>query len=449
MTPVCGRREQGRVQGLHRVLERAASARYARRGRARAGRHARHRRVRRVVAGRRGRRERGCRWPCCWPGSSRCATRSPRPISPRRYPESGAATSTAGERLGPAAGRLAGVAFLAGKSASAAAAAGVFGAYVLPVAAAAHRHRRDRGGHRAEHRRRALDGPRGVRAGRRHAGGAAGGGRGGAVRVRRDRGGVGGDRRVRAGGGARAGCSAWAPRPAWCSSPSPATPASPPWARRSATRSRTLPRAILIALGAALVTYLLVAVALLVGLGSRTAGRRVGAAGGAGRHRAGQRGRGAGPGRRRGGGRVGPAVGADRAQPDGAGHGPARRAAAGAGRGRRRAARRSGPTWPAGWSPCVIAVLAGPAAAIAVSACSVLVYYAVINLSALRLPPGQRHWPGWTAGLGLVGCAGAGRAAAVRPGRDHRRGAGRRLDRLHRAAAAVRAWPTWCAPSSW
>jgi APA family basic amino acid/polyamine antiporter len=53
-----------------------------------------------------------------------------------------------------------------------------------------------------------------------------------------------------------------------------------------------------------------------------------------------------------------------------------------------------------------IAVLAGPAAAIAVSACSVLVYYAVINLSALRLPAAQRHWPRWTAGLGVVFCLG-------------------------------------------
>jgi APA family basic amino acid/polyamine antiporter len=52
----------------------------------------------------------------------------------------------------------------------------------------------------------------------------------------------------------------------------------------------------------------------------------------------------------------------------------------------------------------VIAVLAGPAAAIAVSACSVLIYYAVINLAALRLPTSLRHWPNWSAGVGLVGC---------------------------------------------
>ena len=61
------------------------------------------------------------------------------------YPESGAATSTAGSGSARPPGRLAGVAFLTGKSASAAAAAGVFGAYVLPVAAAADRDRRGRG----------------------------------------------------------------------------------------------------------------------------------------------------------------------------------------------------------------------------------------------------------------------------------------------------------------
>jgi APA family basic amino acid/polyamine antiporter len=49
------------------------------------------------------------------------------------YPESGAGYVYGRHRLGPAAGRLAGVAFLTGKSASAAAAAGVFGSYVLPA----------------------------------------------------------------------------------------------------------------------------------------------------------------------------------------------------------------------------------------------------------------------------------------------------------------------------
>lgn len=51
-----------------------------------------------------------------------------------------------------------------------------------------------------------------------------------------------------------------------------------------------------------------------------------------------------------------------------------------------------------------VAVFAGPIAAIALSACSVLVYYAVINASALRLRPVERRWPRWTAWLGLVMC---------------------------------------------
>jgi basic amino acid/polyamine antiporter, APA family len=54
----------------------------------------------------------------------------------------------------------------------------------------------------------------------------------------------------------------------------------------------------------------------------------------------------------------------------------------------------------------VITVLAGPAAAIALSACSVLVYYAVINAAALRLPAALRRWPAWTSVLGLVMCIG-------------------------------------------
>ena len=53
---------------------------------------------------------------------------------------------------------------------------------------------------------------------------------------------------------------------------------------------------------------------------------------------------------------------------------------------------------------CGIAVLVGPAAAIALSACSVLVYYGVINVASLRLRPSERSWPRWTAILGLVLC---------------------------------------------
>ncbi|MHA6793413.1 APC family permease [Pseudonocardia bannensis] len=52
----------------------------------------------------------------------------------------------------------------------------------------------------------------------------------------------------------------------------------------------------------------------------------------------------------------------------------------------------------------LVAVLAGPVAAIALSACSALVYYAVINLAALRLPARQRRWPASTSVAGLVLC---------------------------------------------
>jgi APA family basic amino acid/polyamine antiporter len=62
-----------------------------------------------------------------------------------------------------------------------------------------------------------------------------------------------------------------------------------------------------------------------------------------------------------------------------------------------------------------IAVLAGPIAAIALSACSVLVYYAVINLAALRMAPAERSWPRWTSALGLVLCLGL---AALLPTRQ-------------------------------
>lgn len=59
-----------------------------------------------------------------------------------------------------------------------------------------------------------------------------------------------------------------------------------------------------------------------------------------------------------------------------------------------------------------IAVLAGPVAAIALSACAVLVHYGVINLAALRLPAAQRSWPHWTSLLGVLLC---GALAALLP----------------------------------
>lgn len=40
------------------------------------------------------------------------------------------------------------------------------------------------------------------------------------------------------------------------------------------------------------------------------------------------------------------------------------------------------------------------------SAVAVLIYYAVTNLSALRLPPSHRLFPRWISWAGLVGCAG-------------------------------------------
>lgn len=51
-----------------------------------------------------------------------------------------------------------------------------------------------------------------------------------------------------------------------------------------------------------------------------------------------------------------------------------------------------------------VTVAAGPLAAVALSACCVLVYYAVINCSALRLPASTRRWPAWTSVFGLVMC---------------------------------------------
>src|SRR5690606_7862721 len=38
------------------------------------------------------------------------------------------------------------------------------------------------------------------------------------------------------------------------------------------------------------------------------------------------------------------------------------------------------------------------------SAFTVLVYYAITNASALRLPPGQRRFPRWIAVVGLASC---------------------------------------------
>ncbi|GAA5171681.1 amino acid permease [Pseudonocardia eucalypti] len=54
----------------------------------------------------------------------------------------------------------------------------------------------------------------------------------------------------------------------------------------------------------------------------------------------------------------------------------------------------------------VIALFTNPASAVALSACSVLVYYGVINVAALRLPAADRRWPVWSSVLGLTLCFG-------------------------------------------
>ncbi|MEJ3658678.1 APC family permease [Actinomycetes bacterium KLBMP 9759] len=168
---------------------------------------------------------------------------------------------------------------------------------------------------------------------------------------------------------------------------------------------RVLRRAIMLALGVALAVYLLVAVALLIGLGSDRLAMepsalvalvdasqapafgvlvRVGAAVAAGSAL------------------LSVLVGVSRTALAMAGRGdlPAFLAAIGP----------RGTPWRAdlagGAVAILVATLAGPAAAIALSACSVLVYYAVVNLAALRLPASLRRWPTWTAAAGFVTCVG-------------------------------------------
>jgi APA family basic amino acid/polyamine antiporter len=52
----------------------------------------------------------------------------------------------------------------------------------------------------------------------------------------------------------------------------------------------------------------------------------------------------------------------------------------------------------------LVAALAGPVRAVALCACAALVHYALVSVAALRLPAGQRRWPRWTSALGLVLC---------------------------------------------
>jgi APA family basic amino acid/polyamine antiporter len=164
---------------------------------------------------------------------------------------------------------------------------------------------------------------------------------------------------------------------------------------------RTIPRAIALALGITLVVYLLVASALLVGLGPERLARQMSplaalvdawGAPGLGVIV-----------------RVGAAVAAGSALLSVL-VGISRTALAMArGRDLPRCLTAVGPRgtpWAAdligGAMAALIAALAGPAAAIALSACSVLVYYGVINVAALRLHArGTRRW---IAVLGVLLC---------------------------------------------
>src|SRR6185312_7210646 len=164
---------------------------------------------------------------------------------------------------------------------------------------------------------------------------------------------------------------------------------------------RTIPRAMALALGITLVVYLLVASALLVGLGPERLAQQISplaalvdawAAPGLGVIV-----------------RVGAAVAAGSALLSVL-VGVSRTAAAMAkGRDLPRCLMVTGPRgtpWPAdligGAIAALVAAFAGPAAAIALSACSVLVYYGVINVAALRLHErGPRHW---IAALGVLLC---------------------------------------------
>ncbi|WP_214404828.1 APC family permease [Pseudonocardia lacus] len=318
------------------------------------------------------------------------------------HPESGGGYVYGHERLSPGAGRLAGVAFVVGKVSSAAAAAGVFGGYVLP----------------SQPLTAAI--PAVVVVSVLNSAGVRWTARGAYTLV----------------GGTLVvllavvvvglcGPGSEVPGPA----PEPAPGVGEPsvlgvltaaglvffafagYARIATLAGevvdpgRTLRRAIGIALGVALVTYLLVAVALLVGLGTERLAVepsplvvlvdanganalgvlvRVGAAVAAGSAL------------------LSVLVGVSRTTVAMAHRGDL---PAGLGRiGRRGTPVRADAV--GGLVAVALTVVAGPAAAIALSACSVLVYYAVINLAALRLPPAARRWPRWTAWLGLVLCLG-------------------------------------------
>ena len=321
------------------------------------------------------------------------------------HPESGGGYVYGRARLGPAAGRLAGVAFLVGKSASAAAAAGVFGEYVLPaspvwiavavVVAVT-----------------ALN-VAGVQWTARGAWALVGGTLA-VLLVVIAMGLLGGRTGEASAASALAPVEPMGPMPGGVLGVLTAAGlvffAFAGYARIATLGEevrdpeRTLRRAIMIALSVALVTYLLVAAALLVGLGAERLAEersplatlvgmtapalgvlvRVGAAVASGSAL------------------LSVLVGISRMTLAMARRGELPRPLATVGP--------RGTPWradlAAGAVAVVLAVLAGPVAAIALSACSVLVYYAVVNLAALRLAPGQRQWPEWTSWLGLVLCLG-------------------------------------------
>jgi APA family basic amino acid/polyamine antiporter len=54
----------------------------------------------------------------------------------------------------------------------------------------------------------------------------------------------------------------------------------------------------------------------------------------------------------------------------------------------------------------LVVMLSGPVMAVALAACAALVYFALVNLAALRLPSGTRRWPAWTSVLGVPLCLG-------------------------------------------
>jgi hypothetical protein len=54
----------------------------------------------------------------------------------------------------------------------------------------------------------------------------------------------------------------------------------------------------------------------------------------------------------------------------------------------------------------LVVMLSGPVMAVALAACAALVYFALVNLAALRLPSGTRRWPAWTSMLGAPLCLG-------------------------------------------